>query len=83
MASVTGVIVFLSETNRPNDYETHQEDISKYRNQQMAWPQDDPNEEQKSNQNPITEYSIASKCVLRLFRRKSEIPFTPSISAVI
>lgn len=46
MASVTGIIVLLSETNRPNDSETHQEDISKFRNQQMQRPQDDPNEEQ-------------------------------------
>lgn len=54
MASVTWVIVLLSETNRHNDSETHQEDISKYKNQQMEWPQDDPNEEHKSNQNPLS-----------------------------
>lgn len=53
MASVTWVIVLLSVTNRRNDSETHQEDISKYRNQQVEWPQDDPDEEQKSNQNSL------------------------------
>lgn len=44
MASVTWVIVLLSVTNRRNDSETHQEDISKYRNQQVEWPQNDPGE---------------------------------------
>ncbi len=64
MAFVTWVIVLLSETNRPNDSETHQEDISKYRSEQVEWPQDDPNEEHnKSNQ--IRTSSIAPKCVLK------------------
>lgn len=53
MDSVTRLLVLLSVTNRRNDSETHQEDISKYRNQQMEWPEDDPNKEQKSNQNSL------------------------------
>lgn len=52
MAFVAWVIVLLSQTNRPNDSETHQENISKYRDQQTAWPQDDPNEEQKPLSSP-------------------------------
>lgn len=46
MTIVTGAIFLLSETHTPNDFETHQEDISKYRNHQREWPQDDPNEKQ-------------------------------------
>lgn len=71
MASVTWVIVLLSVTNSRNDSETHQEDISKHRNQQMEWPQDDPVEEQKSNQNSP---SGSPECVLTLFSRSWKDP---------
>lgn len=43
-----------------NDSEAHQEDISKYRNQQMAWPEIDPNEKQKSNENPNDRIGLQS-----------------------
>lgn len=59
MASVTWVIVLLSVTNRRNDSETHQEGISKYRNQQVEWPQDDPDEAGIKSKLP--------QCVLQLF----------------
>lgn len=53
MDSVTRVLVLLSVTNRHNDSETHQEDISKHRNKQMEWPEDDPNGKQIANQNSL------------------------------
>lgn len=33
----------------------------------LAWPKGDPNEEQISNQTYITEYSLAPKCVRKVF----------------